>query len=229
MNRAQRAVAIFGLASFAAPSLAQDLTDADLLLLFQNQRDAFRAAQDSGFGKTRGLTLLTVESVQATTLAPELPAPVGDDEVAVVPGQDGQVTIATAPDAPTADQTISAEPVVFGALAPELQINLNIKFPFDSATLTPDQKPVLTQMCNVMRASDIHLFRIVGHTDASGTAEYNQTLSQLRAEEVQRYLVTDCGIDPARLEALGLGEQFLSDSADPKAPVNRRVEFQALS
>jgi outer membrane protein OmpA-like peptidoglycan-associated protein len=84
-------------------------------------------------------------------------------------------------------------------------------------------------MCRVMKASDIRQFRIAGHTDARGSDEYNLRLSQLRAEEVMRYLVRDCGIAPNRLQALGLGKSLLLNAADPLAPENRRVEFQAIS
>ena len=57
--------------------------------------------------------------------------------------------------------------------------------------------------------------RIVGHTDASGPAGYNQKLSVLRAEEVQRFFVNDCRIAPDRLQAIGVGEQFPYDDRDP--------------
>jgi outer membrane protein OmpA-like peptidoglycan-associated protein len=120
-------------------------------------------------------------------------------------------------------------PVVFGKLAPEMQVNAFITFDFDSAALRPDQAPKLAQLCSVMKSSDIALFRIVGHTDASGKDDYNERLSRLRAEEVQRHLVETCGIDPARLEAIGVGERFLFNEDDPRAGENRRVEFQALS
>lgn len=123
----------------------------------------------------------------------------------------------------------AAEPVVFGQLDEALRVDLRIVFPFDSAVLTEDQLPKLEQLCNVMRQSDISLFRIVGHTDAAGSDAYNERLSLLRAEEVERYFVRDCGLEPSRLEAVGMGERFLDDPADPRAPENRRVEFQALS
>jgi outer membrane protein OmpA-like peptidoglycan-associated protein len=41
-------------------------------------------------------------------------------------------------------------------------------------------------------------------------------------------MVSDCGIDANRLEAVGLGESAPFDATDPRADVNRRVEFQAL-
>ncbi|REF69756.1 OmpA family protein [Paracoccus versutus] len=119
--------------------------------------------------------------------------------------------------------------VVFGEFAPELQVNIAIRFAFDSASIAPDQHPLLEKMCGAMRQSDVALFRIVGHTDAKGSDSYNETLSKLRAEEVRRWLVQDCGIAAARLEALGMGKRFLANPADPAAAENRRVEFQALS
>ncbi|HEX9858457.1 MAG TPA: OmpA family protein, partial [Paracoccaceae bacterium] len=182
------AAAVIAFTGVTSSGFAADLTDEELLKLFQNQRDAFLAAQQSGTGQTRGLTLVTVDSVQATTLAPSLTTPGQEDTATAVPTTDGGVTVMAEPLVtvePLVDLAANVDaapaviqPVVFGALAPELQINLNIRFPFDSATLTPDQKPVLTQMCKVMRASDIKLFRIVGHTDSSGSDEYNQKLSQ---------------------------------------------------
>ena len=113
--------------------------------------------------------------------------------------------------------------------SPEEQVNIQITFDFDSAALRADQKPKLATLCSVMQSVDVGLFRIVGHTDSSGSASYNERLSLLRAQEVKRHLVSDCGIADARLEAVGVGEQFPLDKADPRSDVNRRVEFQALS
>jgi outer membrane protein OmpA-like peptidoglycan-associated protein len=109
------------------------------------------------------------------------------------------------------------------------QVNVQIAFDFDSSALREDQKPRLAALCNVMRDIDIERFRIVGHTDAVGNHAYNQRLSLMRAEEVKRHLVNECGIPADRLEAVGVGPDFLYNPDDPRAPENRRVEFQALS
>lgn len=109
------------------------------------------------------------------------------------------------------------------------QVNVRISFDFDSSALREDQKPRLASLCNVMRSIDIERFRIVGHTDAVGSHAYNQRLSLMRAEEVKRYLVNECGIEADRLEAVGVGPDYLFDPEDPRSPDNRRVEFQALS
>lgn len=71
-------------------------------------------------------------------------------------------------------------------------------------------------------------FRIAGHTDASGPAAYNRNLSRRRAQAVRDYLVGRHGIDPARLDPVGYGEERLKDPFAPKSPVNRRVEIIAL-
>ncbi|MGX0978271.1 OOP family OmpA-OmpF porin [Roseovarius sp. MBR-51] len=126
------------------------------------------------------------------------------------------------PTTPSATQT-------YVELAPDEQVSIQISFDFDSSALRADQKPKLATLCKVMQTADIGSFRIVGHTDSSGSASYNERLSLLRAQEVKRHLETDCGIKPERLEAVGVGEAFLLDKADPKSDANRRVEFQALS
>jgi outer membrane protein OmpA-like peptidoglycan-associated protein len=95
--------------------------------------------------------------------------------------------------------------------------------------LSDSQKPVLRQVCGALDMAGVGVMRIVGHTDASGPAGYNQKLSVLRAEEVQRFFVDDCHIAPERLQAIGVGEQFPYDERDPLAGANRRVEFQAIS
>lgn len=219
--------------------MAQDLSDQELLMLFQAQRDAYIAAQSGNVGLTRGLTLVTADDIEVTTETPTdtAAADVAADAAVDSSGTDaGGATVEVATEQP-AEQPTEAEviavsdtgPTVLVKVPEDLQVNVRIEFDLDSAALTPAQKPKLQQLCTVMQAADIQLFRIVGHTDASGSAEYNERLSLLRAQEVQRYFINDCGIAASRLEAVGLGKRFLLDTSDPNAEVNRRVEFQALS
>jgi len=133
---------------------------------------------------------------------------------------------------PAADATTTAAPAAtatYVELAQDEQVNIQISFDFDSAALREDQKPKLATLCQVMKTADVGVFRIIGHTDASGSASYNESLSLLRAQEVKRFMVSDCGVAATRLEAVGVGEQFLFDKNNPNADANRRVEFQALS
>jgi len=132
-----------------------------------------------------------------------------------------------APDATATSPALSQ--VVVAELPKDEQVNINISFDFDSSALREDQKPRLVALCNVMKATDVQLFRIVGHTDSSGSDVYNEKLSLLRAEEVKRHMESTCGIPGDKMEAVCVGARYPFDSADPRGDVNRRVEFQALS
>ena len=63
---------------------------------------------------------------------------------------------------------------------------------------------------------------LVGHTDTSGTEEYNIALSERRAQSVADYLAR-LGTDPARMQVVPKGETELTGLGDDK---DRRVEFQ---
>jgi outer membrane protein OmpA-like peptidoglycan-associated protein len=125
--------------------------------------------------------------------------------------------------------TVTATPEAYVEIPKEDQVYVTIRFDFDSAALRPDQKPRLAALCQAMHNVDVQLFRIVGHTDATGSPSYNDRLSLLRAEEVKRHLVSDCGIAAERLEAVGVGQRHLLNPDDPAGEENRRVEFQAIS
>jgi outer membrane protein OmpA-like peptidoglycan-associated protein len=66
--------------------------------------------------------------------------------------------------------------------------------------------------------------RVIGHADASGTPEVNQSLSQRRAEAVKSYLVLR-GAEPDMLVAVGVGAKDPKNTANPTAAENRRVEI----
>ena len=202
-----------------AGAWSQDLSEEELLELFMAQRDAYKAAVEGKTGLSRGLTLVTADDVAIAT-------EVEKDAVATDTTSTTEVA-ATAPD--TTTETVVTETATLAKMPDSLGINIRIEFAFDSSALNDTQKPKLSTLCNAMKASDIQLFRIIGHTDASGSGEYNERLSRLRAEEVQRYFINDCGIEAGRLEAVGLGERFLLEGTDPDSDQNRRVEFQALS
>lgn len=109
-------------------------------------------------------------------------------------------------------------------------IDLNVEFEYDSATLTPAARRQLDALAGALR-SDVLLasrFEIAGHTDARGTATYNQTLSERRAQSVRSYLAGQHGIDVVRLTASGWGFTRLKNSHDPFAAENRRVQISNL-
>jgi OOP family OmpA-OmpF porin len=68
---------------------------------------------------------------------------------------------------------------------------------------------------------------ILGHTDNVGDAEYNQILSEQRANTVIQFLSLK-GIDPNRLKVIakGMSEPATSNETEEGRAYNRRVEFQ---
>jgi len=124
--------------------------------------------------------------------------------------------------------TIAAAAEEYTPVERQSQINVQISFDFDSATLRSDQKPKLANMCTSMKAMTGTVFQIIGHTDSSGSAKYNERLSLLRAQEVRRHLISSCGVAENSLRAIGMGETAPFNQNDPRADENRRVEFQAL-
>jgi outer membrane protein OmpA-like peptidoglycan-associated protein len=107
-----------------------------------------------------------------------------------------------------------------------LSVNLYVSFAYDSADLTADARITLDRLGGALRDRrlDGFSFLIAGHTDAKGTAEYNQSLSERRAETVRGYLVAQFGIGAERLQARGYGKSRLLDPARPEDGINRRVQ-----
>jgi len=114
------------------------------------------------------------------------------------------------------------------ALAKERpKINLEIYFDYNSATITPKAEPQLNELGDALRSSRLENSVVVlsGHTDAKGGDEYNQQLSQRRAEAVKKYLVEKLKISADNLSSAGYGKRDLKNKADPFAAENRRVEI----
>ncbi len=67
-------------------------------------------------------------------------------------------------------------------------------------------------------------FVLAGHTDGVGGEEFNQELSNRRADSVKRYLTEKFGLASDHLVAAGYGKTRLKNPKNPSAPENRRVE-----
>lgn len=103
-------------------------------------------------------------------------------------------------------------------------VDLEVRFEFDSAALTPMARAVLDNLATAL-TTDLASYRFIleGHTDAVGSDRYNLSLSQRRAEAVQDYLRKLYRIDAGRLTAVGKGENELLLPDQPAAAPNRRV------
>jgi outer membrane protein OmpA-like peptidoglycan-associated protein len=104
--------------------------------------------------------------------------------------------------------------------------DLEVYFDFNSAAIAPAALAILKTLGEAL--SDGRLaggtFIVGGHTDAKCEADYNQSLSQRRAAAVRDFLITNFPIPPAKLMAIGYGEEQLKAAEDPLAGVNRRVQ-----
>lgn len=109
-------------------------------------------------------------------------------------------------------------------------ITQGILFAVNSATLRPESTPTLNEIGEMLAKHTSLRLLIEGHTDSTGTADGNLTLSQQRAEAVRAYLVERLQIDQARLEARGLGQtRPIGDNASSEGRQNnRRVELVRL-
>lgn len=116
------------------------------------------------------------------------------------------------------------------AIESDTSDGVSIYFGYDSASLTEASMLELTKLGQALarpQFSDV-TWLVEGHTDASGSGEYNQNLSEQRARSAERYLVERCGIEPTRLIPIGKGESDLYDQEDPHASVNRRVRVRPI-
>jgi len=107
------------------------------------------------------------------------------------------------------------------------QITVAIQFDFDSARINPNSYRALGLVADAMYHPHLqgYCFLIVGHTDAIGSREYNLKLSGQRADAIKEALVNPFGINPARVSAVGLGEEQMLEPANPDSAENRRVQI----
>lgn len=107
------------------------------------------------------------------------------------------------------------------------RVGLPIEFGYNSTEILTKSLPFLDQVGKMMSMPDLADKRIVveGHTDASGSQQYNQYLSERRAEAVKTYLMNKFNVAESRLFVNGMGENQPLEGYDPYAAVNRRVQF----
>lgn len=154
--------------------------------------------------KTRGLT------------TPERPAMTADDLAFVkrVRGQTRSLSLN--------DRERMAE------IAPKRpKVNLDINFEYNSAALTPRAEPQLRDLGTALSDAELagSIIMLGGHTDAKGGDDFNQRLSERRAETVKRFLVRNYRIPADNLISAGYGKSRLKNPANPFASENRRVEI----
>ncbi len=105
----------------------------------------------------------------------------------------------------------------------------NITFRTDSADINSSFYPVLNSVAKVLNKYSNSTVMVSGHTDSTGSAEYNLALSKSRAQSVAAYLQGQ-GVKSSRFEVLGMGSSNpIASNADAAGRAqNRRVEIKII-
>jgi outer membrane protein OmpA-like peptidoglycan-associated protein len=106
------------------------------------------------------------------------------------------------------------------------KIDLEIHFDYNSADISNDSMPMVQELGKALSNSSLKgsTFVVAGHTDAVGGEEYNQGLSERRADTIKRYLTAKYGINGTDLVTVGYGKTKPKDPSAPMDPINRRVQ-----
>ena len=105
----------------------------------------------------------------------------------------------------------------------------NVRFASNSDEIVGNDLEGITDVAQVLNANPDLKVQISGYTDSTGSAAYNRTLSKRRAERVEG-LLKESGIDGARLESAGYGEENpVADNATAEGrSENRRIEISVI-
>jgi outer membrane protein OmpA-like peptidoglycan-associated protein len=106
------------------------------------------------------------------------------------------------------------------------KIDLEITFDYNSADISAKSIPSVQALGRALTNAELKgsTFVVAGHTDAAGGEEYNQSLSERRADAIKKYLVDKYGINGSDLVTVGYGKSKLKDASQPLAEANRRVQ-----
>ncbi len=132
-----------------------------------------------------------------------------------------------------ASKTINKE-LLLDKIYVNKEINLqNIYYDFDKWDIKNEAKPTLDALVKLLNDNPQINIQLASHTDCRGGDEYNQELSQKRAQSAVEYLVSR-GVDPSRLLAKGFGKSRLIDLCDcgtcteDQHQINRRTTFAIM-
>jgi peptidoglycan-associated lipoprotein len=106
----------------------------------------------------------------------------------------------------------------------------DVHFDFDMSTLRPDAIQILDRAVMTLQANPTLTVTIEGHTDSVGTAEYNLSLGERRANAVRNYLM-DRGIAAGRMRTVSYGEErpVADNGTDAGRAMNRRAHIVQMT
>ncbi|MGP6087432.1 OmpA family protein [Antarctobacter jejuensis] len=106
-------------------------------------------------------------------------------------------------------------------------IDLEVLFAYNSDALTPQAMAKLSSLSSALSDPQFQnrTLIFIGHTDAVGSAAYNNQLSLRRAQSVANYVRATMGLPSSQIEAVGVGFSKLKNTWDPASAQNRRVQL----
>lgn len=110
----------------------------------------------------------------------------------------------------------------------EVFIAREVLFRFNSVDIDPQFREMLKRLASYLTKPPVFKKLVIeGHTDSVGSADYNVSLSQIRAEKTREALI-EIGLPADRIEAVGIGEArpIASNANFQGRAMNRRVEFR---
>lgn len=120
---------------------------------------------------------------------------------------------------------------VVSTSTPLPSVDLEILFDYDSDRLRSDQLDPLRRLASDLRGVPFGSRQLVvlGHTDAAGSAAYNQDLSKRRARSVADFLIEQADLPPHNVRSAGLGFTHLKYPDNPTSASNRRVQVLMIN
>lgn len=105
------------------------------------------------------------------------------------------------------------------------RVELVVNFDFDRSEVKAEYFDEIEEVAEFMRQYEDTVVELEGHTDSRGTEQYNQGLSERRANAVRQVMIDRFDISPGRITATGYGEgqPIASNSTDAGRAENRRV------
>lgn len=108
-----------------------------------------------------------------------------------------------------------------------VSVNLRLHFAFNSSVIPVSDYPEVAKLAKIMKENPPAKAILVGHTDHTGTDEYNQKLSERRSKALGERLLKE-GIEANRITASGKGEKepMATNSAREGRALNRRIHVE---
>ena len=127
---------------------------------------------------------------------------------------------------PTRSLSLGEREEVAQLAANKPKIDLEIRFEYNSADISKASMQAVQELGKALSDPTLKgsTFVVAGHTDAIGGEEYNQGLSERRADTIKKYLNEKYGINGSDLVTVGYGKTKPKDASAPMDPANRRVQ-----